>query len=45
VVVPDALLDLIERLPENTRVARARRRLTEGLTYGPSRDDAAMTHP
>jgi ryanodine receptor 2 len=43
--VPKALHDLTERLAENTHDVWARLRLSQGWTYGPSRDDDAMTHP
>ena len=39
------LLDLRERLAENTHDVWAARRLAEGWTYGPTRDDAAKKHP
>jgi RyR domain len=45
VVLPAALLDLTERLAENTHDVWARLRLAEGWTYGPRRDDVAKTHP
>jgi hypothetical protein len=45
VVLPAALLDLTERLAENTHDVWARQRLAEGWTYGPRRDDDAKTHP
>jgi hypothetical protein len=45
VVLPDALLELTERLAENTHEVWAQRRLAEGWTYGPRRDDSAKTHP
>jgi ryanodine receptor 2 len=45
VVLPDSLQALTERLAENTHEVWARRRLGEGWTHGPVRDDAAKTHP
>ncbi len=45
VVLPDALLELTERLAENTHEVWAQRRLAEGWTHGPRRDDVAKTHP
>ncbi len=45
VVLPDALLELTERLAENTHEVWAQRRLAGGWTYGPRRDDVAKTHP
>ena len=45
IVLPDSLVDLTERLAENAHDLWARRRLAEGWTYGPKRDDAAKKHP
>ena len=39
------LLDLRERLAENTHDVWASRRLAEGWTHGPARDDVAKKHP
>ncbi|MGA2035160.1 MAG: RyR domain-containing protein [Thermoguttaceae bacterium] len=41
----DDLLELRERLAENTHDVWASRRLAEGWTYGPTRDDVAKKHP
>jgi len=41
---PD-LMDLQERLAENSHDVWASRRLAEGWTYGPARDDVAKKHP
>jgi hypothetical protein len=41
----DDLLELRERLAENTHDVWALRRLMEGWTYGPTRDDMAKQHP
>ena len=41
----DDLLELTERLAENAHDVWARRRLSEGWTWGPKRDDAAKKHP
>jgi ryanodine receptor 2 len=41
---PD-ILELTERLAENTHDVWARGRLREGWTYGPQRDDALKQHP
>jgi hypothetical protein len=41
----DDLLELQERLAENTHDVWASRRLAEGWTYGPARDDVAKKHP
>jgi hypothetical protein len=43
--LPDALAPLIEQVAERVHDAWARRRLDEGWTHGPERDDAAKTHP
>lgn len=43
--LPDDLKDLTERLAESTHDNWALRRLEEGWTYGPNRDDAAKKHP
>ena len=45
VKLPDDLLELRERLAENAHDIWAERRLSEGWTYGPQRDDAARRHP
>jgi ryanodine receptor 2 len=39
------LLDLRERLAENAHDIWAKRRMAEGWTYGPKRNDAAKKHP
>lgn len=39
------ILQLTERLAEHAHDLWARRRLAEGWTYGPQRDDAAKRHP
>jgi hypothetical protein len=39
------LLNLTERLAENTHDIWARGRMAEGWTYGPERNDVAKTHP
>jgi adenylate cyclase len=36
---------LIERLAENTHEVWASKRMREGWTYGPERDDAKKKHP
>ncbi len=37
--------DLTERLAENAHDHWARQRMTEGWTYGPTRDEARKRHP
>ena len=41
----DDILALTERLAENTHDIWARRRMDEGWSYGPRRDDALKQHP
>ena len=43
-LTPD-LLQLTERLAANAHDVWAQRRMAEGWTYGPQRDDAAKKHP
>ena len=45
VVLPPALLALVERLAENAHDVWARQRLADGWTWGPVRDDRARQHP
>ncbi|MEK7408111.1 MAG: RyR domain-containing protein [Acidobacteriota bacterium] len=45
VALPEELLALTERLAESAHDHWAQRRLAEGWTYGPRRDDAAKHHP
>ena len=45
VVLPPDLLALTERLAEHTHDTWARRRLADGWTHGPSRDDTHKWHP
>jgi hypothetical protein len=45
VALPPELLALTERLAEHTHDTWAQRRLAEGWTYGPRRDDARKQHP
>lgn len=45
IVLPASLLDLTQRLAENTHEVWAKRRLAEGWTFRPHRDDAAKVHP
>ena len=45
VKLPKVLLELTERLAENAHDNWALRRLGEGWTFGPTRDDAAKKHP
>lgn len=45
VELSEELVDLTERLAENTHDVWAAQRMSEGWTYGPQRDDVAKTHP
>jgi hypothetical protein len=45
ITLTDDLLDLTERLAENTHEIWARQRMSEGWTWGPERDDKAKKHP
>ncbi len=45
VALPEPLLQLTERLAENAHDIWAQRRMAEGWTYGPKRDDTARHHP
>lgn len=45
VLLPAALADHTERLARHVHDVWARRRLQEGWSWGPERDDAARTHP
>jgi hypothetical protein len=43
--LPEDLMELVEKLAENTHNIWAKHRMAEGWTYGPERDDSAKTHP
>jgi hypothetical protein len=45
VKLSEPLLQLTEQLAENAHDNWARRRLSEGWTWGPRRDDGAKKHP
>jgi RyR domain len=45
VSLPREVLDLSEKLAENTHDVWARQRIEDGWTYGPMRDDANKRHP
>jgi ryanodine receptor 2 len=45
ITLPESLLGLTERLAENVHDTWAKRRMAEGWTFGPKRDDAAKQHP
>ena len=43
--LPNALAPLVEGLADHVHDTWAQRRLREGRTYGPERDDDAQTYP
>ena len=43
--LPEGLMELGEALSKNTHEVWAKRRIRDGWTYGPRRDDAAKKHP
>lgn len=43
--LPNDLFDLIELLAEHTHDVWAQKRIKEGWTYGPGRDDVQKKHP
>lgn len=45
VSVPQSLLDLLERLAQNTHEVWSQGRLDDGWTWGPARDDERRRHP
>jgi hypothetical protein len=45
VILSEDVLALTERLAEHTHDVWAQRRIAEGWTYGPQRDDARKQHP
>jgi hypothetical protein len=45
VKLTDDILELTERLAENSHDVWARQRLADGWRYGPERDDARKEHP
>ena len=45
VVLTESLMPLIEALAENVHDTWAKRRMDDGWTYGPVRDDAKKQHP
>jgi ryanodine receptor 2 len=45
ITLPEALEGLLERLAANTHDVWAAQRLASGWSFGPTRDDAARTHP
>ena len=45
IALPQSLLELLERLAENTHEVWAALRIKDGWSYGPMRDDEAKLHP
>ena len=45
VTLTDEIIELTERLAENTHDLWAMQRMAEGWRYGPRRDDTAKEHP
>jgi len=45
VVVPEGLLELVERLAEHNHDIWAAQRIAQGWRFGPQRDDARRQHP
>ena len=43
--LPEELLPLLERMAKNTHDIWAQKRMDEGWTFGPVRDDRLKTHP
>jgi len=45
ITLPDNLLDLTEKLAEHIHDIWAQKRIAEGWSHGPERDDARKKHP
>ena len=45
VELPDALVELTEKIAENVHENWSAGRMAEGWTYGPARDDVLKKHP
>jgi hypothetical protein len=45
ITLPDNLLDLTEKLAEHIHDIWAQKRISEGWSHGPERDDAQKKHP
>ena len=43
--LPDLIIELVELLAKNAHDTWAERRIKEGWTYGPERDDTHKKHP
>lgn len=45
VELPEEIIELMERLAENTHEIWALKRISEGWTWGPERNDSRKEHP
>ncbi len=45
IALPDSLQELLEQLAENTHDVWAATRISQGWSFGPTRDDNAKKHP
>jgi hypothetical protein len=45
IALPGTMLGLLEKLAQNTHEVWAARRIKDGWTYGPKRDDTTKQHP
>ncbi len=45
ITIPDELLSLTERIAKNTHDVWSAKRIAEGWSWGPVRDDAKKQHP
>lgn len=45
IIIPEEIEDLVELLAKNVHETWSRKRLLEGWTYGPARDDQKKEHP
>lgn len=45
ILLPDDIIELLERIAENTHEVWSKQRMKEGWTYGTTRSDMDMKHP
>ena len=45
IVLPEDIMNLCEKLAENTHEVWSKTRMDDGWTYGPERNDAKKQHP
>ena len=45
IVLPDALMELVEQMAKNVHEEWAKARVADGWSWGPVRDDAKKHHP